>query len=564
MTSDRPEVIETPEGVTFREHGLGRGTVIRVEATGLDEWVVDTGHDDGPAQLSLSHGLAWIGVPAAGQAVAVRRESCIVRTAEGRLVVEAGTTGETVVLVVSGSADIDGPGGETALAPATAVVLDQAGELASIDTVAVEEMAEDSWVAANTDRDATLAASDPGGDEVVEVVPGDEVVPADDPAEVGEDAVAALVDHGGLPVETLEEGTVEEGHGPAGTDVAEGALGDDVAAAGTAAAPGAEEGADDGDLATVEATEDEVDLAVDAGFEDDDEPHHPAPDLAVDGAVEDDEAQTLIDDELLVQDELLTEDEEGGHLGIGSEEPEPPAGTDSSSSGTGRWAESVVLSGRDPLPDRRGESRAPRPVPHSDFVGVADDEGDQYTSPAVRPADGGGWKPSGRLLAWLVLALVVALLLAGAIVLSGRDEGSEGPARLAEATSVTAPAGSTTTGAPSTGGPTTTTKPTTTETTGAPTSTAPPAPTAQLVECQRRGDVVVASGIVTGASPPDAAYRVQVAIAASDGRSFGEATAEAPVQPQGRASLWTTEVPLSADINGTDAGCEIGAVTTAG
>jgi hypothetical protein len=568
VTSEHPEAIETPDGVTLREHGLGRGTVVRVEATGLDEWSVDAGDGDEPAEVALDHGLAWIGVPPGGQPVVVRRGRCTVRATEGRLVVEAGPTGETLVLVVSGSASVAEPGGETELAPSTAVVLDEAGELVSIDTVAADELADDTWVTANTDRDASGPGPEPGGEVVEEVAPGDEVVPADEPEPTEEPE----------PVEEQAE-PVEDLAGPDTTTEAAETLtdetpdgGQDLPAGGpdADAVTAAEPEPDDG-----EATAEEPEPAEEAvagpidgddggltdeedatGWGDDGSPDLAAPDLAAEEDVE------------AVADEVPAGDQDGGAVGADERAPAAPlsdVGLSSSRPATGSHS---VLTGRDPLPDRRGESRPPMPVPNSDFVGVAVDEGGPYAAPEAVPSDDAGWEPPGRLLAWLVLAVVVALLFAGAIFLSRRDDTPADSARLAEAQSETAPEGSTAGPSTTAAAPATTTEPSTTEpsttepsTTEPSTTTAPPEPSAELVECRDLGNVVVASGTVTGALPV-ATYRVRVEVTASDGQSFGEAVAEAPVQPDGRTSLWSIEVPLTADITGTDAGCEIRGVTT--
>ncbi|MEJ7583303.1 MAG: hypothetical protein WKF43_04280 [Acidimicrobiales bacterium] len=95
-------------------------------------------------------------IPATGgQPVAVRRHGFELVTTDGRVVIEAGPAGDTLVLVADGELNlVDGTGHARRLSRGQAGVLASDGTV-SVDEVDEDEMAGDRWVAANTLLDQT-------------------------------------------------------------------------------------------------------------------------------------------------------------------------------------------------------------------------------------------------------------------------------------------------------------------------------------------------------------------------------------------------------------------------
>jgi len=167
------------------QHDVGGGSYVRAEVHSVYDVVQPTGGSE-PAVVHLSLGVLWVFVPVDGRQVVVHRHGSQFLTTSGSAVIEAGETGDGLVLVTDGTTSfIDDLGTSRHLMGGDAAILDDDGAV-TFDRVSDDELAADPWVSANTvldlrDDRRDLVSDAPASSDLVSSAEGPSDAGSSDP-----------------------------------------------------------------------------------------------------------------------------------------------------------------------------------------------------------------------------------------------------------------------------------------------------------------------------------------------------------------------------------------------
>jgi len=513
-----PEPIVAPNGVELTAHRLASVTV-RGESGA--EYLVDADRPDGqPVDVLVEQGTVWVTAQVGGSGAVVSAGAFRIDIVDGSVVIEAGFSGDGLVLVASGHVQLaDATGTWQPLSAGQIAVLAPDGAVAAVDHVDDEELVEDRWVVANIGLDALddqareAAASAAAAGEPEPATESDEAAAPDQPANV---------DQG-----SAEQGSAEQGSDEQGSDE----QGPEEPAAAGQPEPGEPVGPIPG-----------------AG--------HPRPQPVPAAPV----------DPAAVVGTVLA------GLGRG---PVAPAGESDSDS----YSASAVDDDEppwpppqpptdepwavgDPLPE--GEEQAGHDLPYAPEIDVDDTEAQRRS----------------RVRIIEIVLLIIVVIAAAAIIVAFNHKKHEdaGPPAIGSAASIvgtsTTAASRTTGSTGTTAAPSTSAAPATTvvaSTTEGPTSTVPVTPTSALTtsgstagpvafhitHCsQVNATKIVASGTVAGSVQNVSAYQITVAVVSPDGKStLGQSRVRVPMATNGATVPWQATIVLPA--GSTPGGCKL-------
>ena len=163
-----PELIGL-DGLTLLEHRVS-GVVVRVSDTARYALSAPEPEDAEPVEVMLDQGLLWAATDAAtgGAALNVHHDAATLSMTSGRVLVDAGPVGDSLVVVVAGEVEVQVPDAVDHLLLANeAAALRPTGAVAEVTPVTSAEVAADPWANVNLrlDEQTVSAASGSGTPE---------------------------------------------------------------------------------------------------------------------------------------------------------------------------------------------------------------------------------------------------------------------------------------------------------------------------------------------------------------------------------------------------------------